>query len=142
MANATATGVMTGAELRSTRELLGFSPTWISRHLGIAEREYVLMERGRSPVYKPIARKIETLAIEASDLVDGLIDKAEEDLNKGGKSVLHTYETDADYEFAQRSQGLSLEDQKPVRWHHHICARVADEVDVKIEYVSVETTGG
>lgn len=129
---------MTGAELRSIRELLGLSPVWLSRHLKISEREYVLMERGRSPIPggdedKPdVVAIVEGLADEASELVEKLVEQYERE--PGG--VLYTYETDSDYEYVQQRQKLALEHQKPVRWHHHICARVRDEVDVRIDYVA------
>jgi hypothetical protein len=132
MTNPDVNGAMSGAELRSIRELLGLSPVWLARHLKMSEREYVLMERGRSPIYRNVASKVEKLAEEASDLVGQLVEKFERD----GGGPLITYETDADYEFIQQEQKLPLEKHKPVRWHHHICARVADEIDVRVDYIA------
>lgn len=135
MTNPDNNGAMTGAELRSIRELLGLSPVWLARHLQMSEREYVLMERGRSPIYRGVASKVDRLAEEASELVEELVEEHER--KPGG--VIYTYETDSDYEFIQQKQSIAVEHQKPVRWHHQICARVRDEVEIKIEYVSQNT---
>jgi hypothetical protein len=139
-------GELTGAELRSIRELLGLSPAWLAKHLEIREREYTRMEQGtRGSIYRDgewcdggrIARSVNALAEEASDLVEELVSEYEHMQPNGTAPALFTYRTDLDYEEAQYRQGVAYEKQKPVRWHHHICARVADEVDVRIAYVSL-----
>ena len=122
---------MSAAELRSTREFLGFSPLWMARHLKMSEREYVLMERDRAPIYRGVTNKVEELAEEVNGLIDQLVKKIE----RGEVDALQTYETDADYEYVQQQQNIPYNEQKPVRWHRHICARVADQIDVRIDYI-------
>jgi hypothetical protein len=145
VANRAAVGVMSGAELRSTREVLGLSPVWMARYLEMSEREYDHMERGKAPIYRGVAEKVQKLADEATRLVDTLAESYDIAANKGytGDAItMRTYRTDSDYEHAQRAlfRGavLTWSDIKPVRWHHHICARVVAEVPaVRIEYLDV-----
>jgi hypothetical protein len=122
---------MSGAELRSTRELLGLSPVWMAHHLQASPRDFDFMERGREPVNQATADKVNALAEEASALVDELIQFHEKCAHK---STMITYKTDADFENAQHDQKVPWANRKPVRWHHHVCARVAEQVDIKIDY--------
>ena len=110
---------MTGAEMQSTREFLGLSLGWLSRHMTMNERRMMRMETGQESIPDGLVTAIDEMSGEANELVSELIAKYRRQVKATPDEpvTVTTYRTDKDYE-----------SKYPARWHRMVCARVCQAV--------------
>ena len=113
-ASAGALPVMTAAEFRCLRDLLGLTTAWLAARLGVAERTVKRWDHGHAPVPAGVAEAVEQLREEAGRQLDALVDAVAAD------ATVVTYRTDADAQAAGEVW--------PASWHRAVCARAADEL--------------
>lgn len=113
-ASAGALPVMTSAEFRCLRELLGLTTAWLAARLGVAERTVQRWDHGHAPIPLGVAETIESLRDEADRQLDALIE------GMTAATPLVTFRTDEDAEAAGEVW--------PASWHRALCGRAADEV--------------
>lgn len=111
---------MLPGELKSMREYLGLSTSWIAETLVIGERRIQRMETGQEPIITAVIDLIDTCHDEAKKLVDQMVAVYRRKVKAaaGHPAMLPTYRTDA----IGYTAGLKY----PARWHRHIAARVSD----------------
>lgn len=110
---------MTAAEMRCTREILGLSVGWMSRHLVIDDRRLRRMEAGTEQITPALITFLDDLYEYTKTLVEDMsaVYRRQVKSSGGGIVALKTYRTDADY---HQTGGMY-----PARWHRQMCARVA-----------------
>ena len=113
-ASAGALPVMTSAEFRCLRELLGLTTAWLAARLGVAERTVQRWDHGHADIPLGVAETVEALREEADRQLDELIDRITAD------APLVAYRTDED----AQADGSGW----PASWHRALCGRAADEV--------------
>lgn len=108
---------MTGAEMRSAREMLGLSPTWLAAWLKTDERNLERMERGSEPIHDKFAARMDELIEHTDILVNRLTETVRAELQSDdSEPILWTFKTDRDYEFwANRVARTVMKDVLPPR---------------------------
>jgi ribosome-binding protein aMBF1 (putative translation factor) len=112
--------VMTGAELKSAREYLGLSWSWLAEYLACDQRRLQRMELDQELVPSAIAGAVDDLYEETADQVRRLTEKYRDKVNKGEQVTLTTYRTDTEYQRALKHARFQA------RWHRMVAQRVAD----------------
>ncbi|WP_072814261.1 Aca2/YdiL-like domain-containing protein [Rhodococcus zopfii] len=127
MRTPTATGAMTDAELRVTRERLGLSADWLSDHLGVQIRTWRRWEGGTAPIPTGVRDAITAITAAALQLTAALAASARET----GQIV--TYRNDAAYRAAEPDSTY------PSGWHRAAAAAAAESAgtDVSVVYHDV-----
>lgn len=114
---------MTGAELRALTEATGLSVAWLSKRWDATESTIKNWMLGSHDVPQRISDDVREMVEETTVILDQMIEAA-----KPG-TVLRTYRTDKEYRDG-RGDGAPFN----APWHRTLCARVADEVDVTIDW--------
>lgn len=121
MSTETSATTMTGAELRSLTESLGFSVAWLSKRWRATESTIKNWMYGSHEIPPYIAKEINLMVDDTNDRLDQLTAR----LHPGDE--LPTYRTDHEYRDA-----VGEDAPYSASWHRTLCARAADEVDVKL----------
>lgn len=115
-----ASPVMTAAELRATRELLGLTAEWLADQVGVALRTVRRWEHGQSPVPPGVAADVAALAEDTADFVGQVVDELRGTADEDPEPWLITYATDEAYRAEHPDQPW------PASWHRAAMARVVD----------------
>lgn len=116
--------LLSPAEFRCVREWLGLTPLWMADHLGVAESAVHRWEAGVSSLPVGAASELLRLAETTHDALDDMIDSVKDLHNP----TIVTYRTDTSY------REHFPEQDWPASWHRALCARLAAETPVRIEY--------
>jgi hypothetical protein len=110
---------MTGAEMQTTREYLGLSLGWLSRHMTMNERRMMRMEASQESIPDGLVAALDEISAETSELVSDLIAKYRRMVKSSPDEpvTIETYRTDRDFDSTY-----------PARWHRMACARVVQAV--------------
>lgn len=114
---------MTGAELRALTESLGLNVAWLSKRWRATESTIKNWMKGSHEIPEWVAGDVAKMVNETTDRLDALVEK----LKPGDE--LATYRTDFEYH-----EGAGEDAPFNAAWHRSLCARAADEVDVRIDY--------
>ena len=119
--NAVALPAMTGAEMKTAREFLGLTTSWLSNEMTMNERRMQRMEADQESIPDALVSKLDEISAETKDEVTRLIAVYRRKVKASDETVkLVTYRTDEKYSAAGGTY--------PSRWHRMICARVAEAV--------------
>lgn len=114
---------MTGAEMRALTEMLGLNVAFLSKRWDSTESTVKNWMKGSHEIPEWAAEDVVRMVNETSQRLDQLVDK----LAAGDE--LQTYRTDFEYH-----EQVGEDAPYNASWHRTLCARAADEVDVRITY--------
>jgi len=121
MADVMTLPAMTGAEMQTTREFLGLSLGWLSRHMTMNERRLMRMEAGQESIPDGLVAALDEISGETDELVSELIAKYRRQVKASEDTVTFgTFRTD--------KEAASADSKYPARWHRMVCARVTQAV--------------
>lgn len=114
---------MTGAELRAFTEAMGLNVAFLARRWRSTESTIKNWMKGSHEVPEKFAADVTAMVNETNDRLDELLATLKP------RDEVGTYRTDFEYH-------QELGDDAPFNaaWHRSLCARAADEVDVRIVY--------
>lgn len=116
---------LTGAELRVTRDQLGFSPEDAHSFLHVGHKTYRKWERGDAPIPRGVAESVTSFSDHTA-----LLAAFQARLLRRTAVTLHAYRTQEDFAAALPDLAAWL----PVSWHRALVGRVAAKVNARIDW--------
>jgi hypothetical protein len=112
---------MSGPELKSMREYLGLTTTWLAAFVSIGERRIQRMEVGQEEIIPDeIAGPLDDIYEETNEMVDRLVGKYKRLLETRDTVEFPVYRDDGEYRRANPAA------RYPARWHRMVARRLAD----------------
>ena len=121
---------MTGAEMQSTREYLGFTNKWLADKFTIGERRLFRMESDRERIPQFLVSFYDEALVATKEIVDELaaVYRRKVKANDSGAPVIFlTYRSDEAYADADESVP-GIDQRFCARWHRMVGARLAERV--------------
>jgi len=120
---------MTGAEMQSTREYLGFTNKWVADKFTISERRLYRMESDRERIPQFLVSFYDEVAVATKEAVTELaaVYRRKVKAGDGEPVIFQTYRSDEAYAEADESVP-GVDHRYCARWHRMVGARLAEQV--------------